>query len=76
MKRRRGDVAGKGKENGKEGGESLESVVVDVVVAFEESTKEKNIEDLPLPFAHPFHVVVDVEEGIQIPDDRIVAYAP
>ena len=38
--------------------------------------KEKNTEDLPLPFAHPFHVAVDVEEGIQIPDDQVVAYAP
>ena len=38
--------------------------------------KEKNTEDLLLSFAHPFHVVVDVEEGIQIPDDKIFAYAP
>ncbi len=40
------------------------------------NTKEYNTEGLPLPFVHPFHVVVDVEEGIQIPDDQIVAYIP
>jgi hypothetical protein len=79
IKRRRGGVVGKENENRKEGGESLEYVVVDafaaaIVVSFDvanafegntkENTKEKNAKVLPLPFAHPFHVVAVVEEGI------------